>query len=113
MHTDSEKLLNEGINTAGHCWEKFNKELTPSIKNFDRCCTHQVGTAHSKLLLKKIKLKPDLDYITFPKFGNCGSASLPITTALASQSQHLLKGHKVALLGIGSGINCNMTAIKW
>ncbi|NQZ57106.1 MAG: 3-oxoacyl-ACP synthase III [Lentisphaeraceae bacterium] len=113
MHTDSEALLHKGIETAGYCWEEFSKEIPWNAQEFDRCCTHQVGTAHSKLLFDKINLKPKLDYITFPHYGNCGSASLPLTAALAAENKHFEKGHKVALLGIGSGINCNMTALKW
>ena len=113
MHTDSETLLHMGIEAAGNCWDKFTEELQWNKEDIDRCCTHQVGIAHSKMLFERIGLDPQLDYTTFPSLGNCGSASIPLTTALADENDHLLKDHKVALLGIGSGINCNMTALKW
>ena len=113
METDSEELLIKGIDAAGMCWDQFLKEFNWSQKDVDRCCTHQVGTAHSRMLYEKIGINPDLDYTTFPFLGNCGSASLPLTTALASDAGHLHSGHNVALLGIGSGINCTMLALKW
>ena len=113
METDSEELLIKGIEAAGECWTKFLEEFEWSQKDIDRCCTHQVGTAHSRLLYNKIGISEELDYTTFPYLGNCGSASLPLTTALASDNKHLQKGHNVALLGIGSGINCTMLALKW
>jgi len=113
METDSEELLIKGIEAAGQCWNKFLDEFNWSQEDIDRCCTHQVGTAHSRLLYERIGISEDLDYTTFPFLGNCGSASLPLTTALASDNNHLQKGHNVALLGIGSGINCTMLALKW
>ena len=113
METDSEELLLKGIDAAGMCWNMFLKEFNWTQSDIDRCCTHQVGTAHSRMLYDKIGINSDLDYTTFPYLGNCGSASLPLTTALASDNNHLQKGHNVALLGIGSGINCTMLALKW
>ena len=53
-----------------------------------------------------------MDFQTFDFLGNCGSASLPATSALAEEAGHLQKGHKTALLGIGSGINCSLCAMN-
>ena len=113
METDSEELLLKGIEAAGLCWNKFLNESGWTQEDVDHCCTHQVGTAHTRLLFKEIGLDPSLDYPTFPFLGNCGSASLPLTTALASENNHIKKGANVALLGIGSGINSTMSAVKW
>jgi acyl-CoA:acyl-CoA alkyltransferase len=113
METDSEELLIKGIETAGYCWDNFLEESSFKRDDLDRCITHQVGSAHSSLLYKTIGVNPAMDFATFPHFGNCGSASLPLTLALAEKQNHLTRGHKVALLGIGSGINCSMIAVKW
>jgi acyl-CoA:acyl-CoA alkyltransferase len=113
MQTDSEALLTAGVDTASKAWPSFLEECQWSIEDIDRCCTHQVGSAHTRLLFDKLGLSTDLDFQTFDKLGNCGSASLPATTALAAESGHLQKGHKIALLGIGSGINCSLCAIEW
>ena len=67
----------------------------------------------SKMLFEKLDLNTELDYKTYPDFGNCGSASLPLTVALAAENSHFKKDDNVALLGIGSGINCTMLSLKW
>ncbi|MCM8534194.1 MAG: 3-oxoacyl-ACP synthase III [Lentisphaeraceae bacterium] len=113
METDSEVLLEKGIEAAGQCWTKFLEECQWRSDDVDRCITHQVGSAHSKLLYKTVKIDASQDFTTYPFMGNCGSASLPLTVALAEQENHIIKGHKVALLGIGSGINCSMISLKW
>ena len=113
MQTDSEALLIKGIQTAEAAWPLFLDELNWSPKDIDKCCTHQVGTAHTRMLFDKLDLETTLDYPTFPYLGNCGSASLPATIAIAAENGHIEKGHKVALLGIGSGINCSLCAIEW
>ena len=113
METDSEVLLTKGVKAAGQCWHKFMVECDWTASDIDRCITHQVGSAHSKLLYETIKIDPSLDFSSFGNMGNCGSASLPITVALAAENQQLTKGNNVALLGIGSGINCTMISLKW
>ncbi|EDM24938.1 3-oxoacyl-(acyl carrier protein) synthase [Lentisphaera araneosa HTCC2155] len=113
MQTDSEALLVAGVDTATKAWPAFLEETQWKVEDFDRCCTHQVGSAHTRLLFESLGLNTDLDFQTFDKLGNCGSASLPATTALAAEAGHLQKGHKIALLGIGSGINCSLCAIEW
>ncbi|MCH2206791.1 MAG: 3-oxoacyl-ACP synthase III [Lentisphaerales bacterium] len=113
METDSEVLLTEGIEAAGQCWHKFLEECNWQESDVHRCITHQVGTAHSKLLYETIKIDPSLDFSSFGNMGNCGSSSLPLTVALAAQNQHFTKNNNVALLGIGSGINCTMISLKW
>ena len=113
METDSEELLLKGIEAAGRCWKSFLEENGWTTEDVDRCCTHQVGSAHTRLLFETIGIDQSLDYLTYPDFGNCGSASLPLTTALAAENNFLKKGDNVALLGIGSGINCTMAAVKW
>jgi 3-oxoacyl-[acyl-carrier-protein] synthase-3 len=113
MQTDSEALLLAGVGTAEKAWPNFLKESGWELQDIDRCCTHQVGSAHTRLLFEKLGLSTDMDFQTFDFLGNCGSASLPATSALAEEAGHLQKGHKTALLGIGSGINCSLCAIEW
>ena len=113
METDSEELLQKGIEAAGQCWQKFLEECQWKSNDLDRCITHQVGSAHSNLLYKTVNIDPSLDFSSYGNMGNCGSASVPLTVALAAENQHLTKNHNVALLGIGSGINCTMISLKW
>ena len=64
-------------------------------------------------MLQSLQLDPQRDFCTYPWLGNTGSVALPITLAIAQEQQFLRPGERVALLGIGSGINCIMAAVEW
>ena len=113
MQTDSERLLQEGIATGAATFEKFLYDAQLSRDDLDKTICHQVGGAHRKLMLESLGLSPERDYSTFPWLGNTGSAALPVTLALAAESGFVASGDRVALLGIGSGINCLMASAAW
>lgn len=64
-------------------------------------------------MLGSLELPIERDFCTYPWLGNTGSVALPITLAIAEEQKSIQPGDKVALLGIGSGINCIMTAVEW
>src|SRR5207302_5769365 len=74
---------------------------------------HQVGGTHRRMMLDSLGLTAERDYATFPWLGNTGSVALPITLALAIEHGFIGEQEHVALLGIGSGINCLMLAVDW
>jgi len=45
--------------------------------------------------------------------GNTGSVALPISAAIGIENGHLAQDDRLALLGIGSGINVLMLAVDW
>lgn len=113
MATDSHELMVRGIAVAGQMWRKFKEvagwtEATPDV-----ICTHQVSKTHSERLYQALGLDRAKDFSTFAWLGNCGSASLPATWAAAEEAGRLRPGSKLALLGIGSGINCSGLALQW
>lgn len=113
MQTDSEKLLAEGIATGQATFVDFLSESGWSRKEIDRTICHQVGSAHRKQMLQSLELNPERDFCTYPWLGNTGSVALPITLAIAQEQQVIQSGERVALLGIGSGINCVMAGVEW
>ena len=42
-----------------------------------------------------------------------GTAALPVTAAIAEERGLLARGHRVAFLGIGSGLTCLMMGLEW
>jgi len=113
MQTDSEQLLAEGL-AAGI--ETFSRFLTASDwqrEGIDKTICHQVGGTHRRMMLESLGLTVERDYATFPWLGNTGSVALPITLALAIENGFITADEQVALLGIGSGINCIMLAVDW
>ena len=113
MNTDSEQLMKYGVETAAQAWDKFKSETGWTNSTPDTICTHQVGSAHRKLLYETLGLDISKDYPTLAEFGNTGSVSCPLTLIRATENGKVSKGDKVALLGIGSGINCTMMGVEW
>ena len=112
MQTDSEALLAAGMGVASRCWRKFKTDTGWDESTPDRIVTHQVGRRHSTELFKTLGLDPAKDRASFDFLGNVGSVSCPATLALARETGEVRPGHRVALLGIGSGLSSLMLAVQ-
>lgn len=111
METDSEALLVAGCSLAARTWPRFLAEVGWRAADVERVVTHQVGVAHRRALLAALGLGEGLDFPTVEFLGNVGSVSLPATLALAREAGFVAPGQRVALLGIGSGLQCTMLAL--
>jgi len=113
MQTDSERLLDAGVGLAREAWDEFAAATGWTREAVDRAICHQVGRAHRRRLFEALGLDMAKDFSTFETLGNMGSASLPATLAAAAREGALRDGSRVALMGIGSGLNCLMLALEW
>ena len=112
MSTDSEALLHAGVALAENTWQAFKPTFLPDA-NPDRVTTHQVGNRHRRMLLETLGLSEELDFPTVERFGNTGSAALPMAATVGAEAGHTQSGQKVAWLGIGSGLTCQMLSWDW
>jgi len=112
METDAEALLLAGCELARRTWIEFERESGWSRADIDRTITHQVGSAHRRAMFAALELDLARDFATFPTLGNMGSVSLPATLDLAREAGFIRPGDRTALLGIGSGLQCLMLAIR-
>jgi acyl-CoA:acyl-CoA alkyltransferase len=112
MATDSEALMHAGNDLAQRTFDAFRAELGWTREEIERIVTHQVGSAHRKLLLHSLGLDLGLDVPTFETLGNVGSVSLPLSYARAKEVGFIRRGQRVALMGIGSGLHCAMVALQ-
>jgi len=113
MQTDSEELMRQGVAAGAETFARFLAVTGWGPADIDRTFCHQVGVAHRKLLFESLGLDPTIDFATLETLGNTGAVALPVTMALGVQAGRLRTGDRVALLGIGSGINCQMLAVEW
>lgn len=113
MATDSEQLLEKGIETAADCWSSFQQECGWSNQSIHSYFCHQVGRAHAQRLFEVLQLDPAKNFETLPILGNVGSVSAPITMAMGIEQGVLNPGQQAAILGIGSGINALMLGVEW
>jgi acyl-CoA:acyl-CoA alkyltransferase len=113
MSTDSETLLHEGCRLARQTWESTRHILGWTNEMINRVFCHQVGSAHRKLLYSTLELDPQKDFSTVEFLGNTGSAALPMTMAMGLEKSPPAPSDKIAILGIGSGLNCLMLGVNW
>ncbi|MDO4575697.1 MAG: 3-oxoacyl-ACP synthase III [Planctomycetia bacterium] len=111
MNTDSETLLNEGVDTARRLFPVFLSRLGWTRDAIAHYFCHQVGKAHQKLLYQTLELDEAKNFGTLEYTGNTGSAALPTSLSVGLEQGICKAGENLALLGIGSGINSVMLGL--
>ena len=113
MNTDSETLMHEGIAVGKLAFDDFLAEMDWQRSDINKTFCHQVGKMHHKLMFDSLGLDQKIDYTTLEYLGNTGSVAAPMTAAIGIENGRLQKGDKVALMGIGSGINVIILGLEW
>jgi len=113
METDSEELMLAGVALAEKTWDATRRELGWTNDDVDCFVGHQVGVAHETLLKQTLKLENRPTFATYPFLGNTGASALPVTLCLYDERKKIPAGSRVALLGIGSGLNSIMLGVQW
>jgi 3-oxoacyl-[acyl-carrier-protein] synthase-3 len=111
--TDSTQVLQHGVALGIETFHEFRRALALTPGQPDRVICHQVGATHQRTILEAIGIPEERDFTTFRHLGNIGTVSLPITAAIAAEREVVRPGDLVGLLGIGSGLNCLMLAVRW
>jgi 3-oxoacyl-[acyl-carrier-protein] synthase-3 len=113
MQTDSERLMREGVAVASEAFDHFLAELGWLPEQIDKTFCHQIGVAHRKMMFERLGLNTQIDFSTVEYLGNTGSVALPMTAAIGIERGQLQPLDRVAMLGIGSGINVVMLGVEW
>ena len=113
METDTRGLLSEGIKLAMETFAAAREELGWKAEQFSEFAVHQVSRVHTQAMVESAGLDPSKIMTIFGEHGNIGPASIPIVMSKLRDEKRLKKGEHLALLGIGSGLNCTMAHIIW
>ncbi len=113
MRTDTTGLLSAGLGLAARTWEKAQGELGWSVDELDHVVMHQVSRVHTEHLARALGVALDRVPVIYPEHGNVGPASVPMTLARAMEEGRVKRGDRVALMGIGSGLNCAMAEVAF
>ena len=113
MFTGPRTLLVEGLKLARHTWDRALEVFGWSVDRFDQFVLHQVSRVHTDQLCATLGIDTDRCYKIYPEWGNVGPAGVPLTLSMAVDAGQIKKGDRVALLGIGSGLNCSMSELIW
>ncbi|MGL4594988.1 MAG: 3-oxoacyl-ACP synthase III [Thermoguttaceae bacterium] len=111
METESETLMKEGVAAAAKTFPFFLNEVGWKTSDIDRVFCHQVGKTHQQLLFSTLNIPDRLNFSTLEFLGNTGSAALPTAASMGFEQNPPQLGERIALLGIGSGINVTMLAL--
>lgn len=114
MKADAPKVMKYGVILANETWKIAGSNLKNwSDETIDRYIPHQVSTRNMEVLNQVLGLSPEKSELNLYTLGNIGPAAVPITLSFAEKGKTIKKGDHVALLGIGSGLNCSMMSISW
>ena len=113
MQTDASALLVAGLQLAGATFNKAKSEMGWNPEDLDQFVLHQVSAVHTAKLIELLGLDDKKVFKTFPEYGNVGPAAIPITLSKALEADCIHKNDRVALMGIGSGLNCTMMEVRW
>ncbi|HVI59644.1 MAG TPA: 3-oxoacyl-ACP synthase III [Luteimonas sp.] len=113
MITDTRTLLIEGVKLAQKTFVAARQALGWVVEEMDEFVVHQVSKAHTAAFTKAMGIDPKKVLTIFGEHGNIGPASVPIVLSKLREMGRLKKGSRIALLGIGSGLNCSMAEVVW
>ena len=113
MVTDTRMLLIEGLKLASKTFAAAKLALGWVVGEMDEFVIHQVSRVHTDAMVKAFGIDPQKVLTIFHEHGNIGPASVPIVLSKLRELGRLKKGHRIALLGIGSGLNCSMAEVVW
>ena len=113
MIADGRMLMIEGVKLGRKTFEAARLALGWAVEELDQFVIHQVSKAHTNAFLKAFSIDPTKVMTIFGEHGNIGPASVPIVLSKLREMGTLKKGNRIALLGIGSGLNCSMAEVVW
>jgi 3-oxoacyl-[acyl-carrier-protein] synthase-3 len=111
MITSTKRLLLAGLELAKRGWHLAQERMGWSNEVLDEVVIHQVSKVHTEQLAAMLGLDLGKVLRIYPEFGNIGPASVPIAKAV--ETGRIKKGDRVALMGIGSGLNTSMAEVIW
>lgn len=113
MVTDTKRLFHHGLELALKTWDWARGALDWTADELDHFILHQVGKAHTETFARILGIDLAKVFRLYPRHGNIGPAGVPIVLSKLAESGRLATGDRIALMGIGSGINCAMAEVVW
>ncbi len=113
MTTNPTKLLSEGVALAQRTWVDVANVLPLTPDTVKEYALHQVGAANHDAILQALKIPPTKAVRLYINNGNVGACGVPLSLATLVQKGRVQQGDRVALMGIGSGLNVMMMGVEW
>jgi 3-oxoacyl-[acyl-carrier-protein] synthase-3 len=113
MVTDAKGLLVHGGQLFLQTWEVAQESFGWTAGNINVAVPHHVSKKVHAQGMQMTGLPADKVMSTYPQRGNVASAGVGIALSIAVQEGRVRPGMRVALLAIGSSINCIMAEVMW
>lgn len=113
MVTDTQALTEAGLRLAHRTFQRAVDELGWAVNSHDHYVQHQVSKGHAEKFAAILGLDMSKVYRLYPTYGNIGPAGIAIVLSKLEDEALAKPGERIALMGIGSGINCTMAEIIW
>ena len=113
MWTDSEALLHAGIAAAREGFANSSPRSPGGRATSSGPFAIRSAAPTAKCSSNALGIDPAVDFSTFESLGNTGSVALPMTAAMGIEQGLVRPGDRVAMLGIGSGINVIALGLQW
>jgi 3-oxoacyl-[acyl-carrier-protein] synthase III len=82
-------------------------------KDVDHFVPHQANGVMLAELVQSADLDSAITHLTLARFGNVGSASVPVTLDVAARSGALHRDDLVLLAGFGGGMSIGAALLRW
>ena len=89
------------------------EQLGWSSANIDEYVVHQVSAVHTAQLAESFGADLGRFHKIYPTYGNIGPAGVPTVLKKSLDAGRIRDGQRLALMGIGSGLNCSMMEVVW
>lgn len=109
MRTDAKLMLTEGIEIVADAFS--GGDALWGWSGADRFLIHQISRVHTETVVGRLGLDPEKVPMSFPRWGNVGPISLPMT--LAATAPEFSRGDRIIAMGVGSGLNTAMIEFAW
>ncbi|MCC6905337.1 MAG: 3-oxoacyl-ACP synthase III, partial [Anaerolineae bacterium] len=113
MLTDAQGLLIAGMGLALKAYPAFLEEFDLNGNDLDHWVAHQVSHPHTEKVADAVGIDKKKIYRLYPTHGNIGPAGIPTVLSKSCEEGNIKEGDRVVLMGIGSGLNCMLTAVQW
>jgi 3-oxoacyl-[acyl-carrier-protein] synthase-3 len=112
FHMQGPKIFRFTIPRVKEALEKLFKRNNLKIKDIDRLVLHQ---ASGRAIDAFVDYGFERDHVEkiLDEYGNCISASIPMTLAIADQKGKLKRGDKVLIGGTGAGLSVAFALLRW
>jgi len=113
FHMEGSAIFKKALRLFGPFLDEFLRSIGWERGEIDMVVPHQASRHGLEYLTARLGFRPEQVFINLPKRGNCIAASIPLALTEAVQAGAIQRGHRVLLLGTGTGLTLGALALTF